>query len=150
MACFSREEGHTSLLLEVRNHTAPDGQIIQVDKVVKYFWKKVLTLFAACFLFLSFFLFSCDFFLQCEVQSYMASQYAVTCCSHFRVTRNSLACDVLSDHSSKHASGHNYVIVASAVVSDIMASPITPIFGIQVTQFRSCVRVEVAVLGSPS
>ena len=40
--------------------------------------------------------------------------------------------------------------VASAVVGDIMTSPITPIFGIQVTEFRSCVKVKVAVLGSPS
>jgi len=111
MACFSREEGHTSLLLEVRNHTAPDGQIIQVDKVVKYFWKKVTMPFAACFRFLFiFFIFSCDYFLQFEVQPYMASQYAVRRCSHFRVTHNLLACDVLSDHSGKHASGCNYVL----------------------------------------
>lgn len=46
---FSREEGHTSLLLEVSNHTAPDGQVIQVDKVVKYFWKKVPTHFVSAF-----------------------------------------------------------------------------------------------------
>ncbi|XP_076463028.1 VWFA and cache domain-containing protein 1-like [Babylonia areolata] len=40
-AMLSREEGHTSLLLDVSNHTAPDGQVIQVERVVKYFWKKV-------------------------------------------------------------------------------------------------------------
>ncbi|KAL8604767.1 hypothetical protein ACOMHN_017726 [Nucella lapillus] len=38
---LSREEGHTSLLLDISNHTAPDGQVIPVERVVKYFWKKV-------------------------------------------------------------------------------------------------------------
>jgi hypothetical protein len=29
------------LVLEIANHTAPDGQVIQVEKSAKYYWKKV-------------------------------------------------------------------------------------------------------------
>ena len=35
------EEGHMSLVLEISNHTAPDGQVIKVKKTAKYYWKKV-------------------------------------------------------------------------------------------------------------
>ena len=59
------------------------------------------------FLLLAFFFFLFFFF---PVTSSFNVRCNPTCCSHFRVTRNSLACDVLSDHSSKHASGHNYVL----------------------------------------
>lgn len=40
-AILSREEGHYSLVLGVSNHMAPDGQVIQVEQVAKYQWKKV-------------------------------------------------------------------------------------------------------------